>query len=107
MYIGADWDPIDTGLEADVFTIDFVKALNAGETILSASVEIAVLTGTDAAAASRMAGPPLITGSMVSQEIDVRGAPLAGVYYQLVMTVATNQRPAITRWSHFWSRPPN
>lgn len=106
MYIGSDWDPIDTGLEADVFTIDFVKVLNAGETILSASVTIAVLTGTDAGAASRMVGPPLLSGSQVSQEIDVRGGP-PGVYYQLVMTVATNQRPAVTRWSHFWSRSPN
>lgn len=106
MYVGADWDPIDTGLDADVFTIDFVKGLNPGETIVSASIAIDVLTGTDAGAAARLAGPAIFTGSKVSQTIDVRSGP-PDVYYRLTMTIATTQRAAITRWSHFWSRTPD
>lgn len=105
MYLGRDFDPMDTGYEADVFTIDFVKDLNAGETISTVAVALAVVTGTDANPSSRLSGSVSISGSKCSQAIDVRSAP-PGVYYRLIMTVATNQRVAVTLWSHFWSRTP-
>jgi hypothetical protein len=105
MYVGRDWDPIDTGFEDDVFTLDFVNDLNSGETISSVAATIAVVQGTDPTPASRLSGAASFSGSKCSQAVDVRGGP-SGVQYRLAMTVATNQRVAVTLWSHFWSRSP-
>lgn len=106
MYIGTDFDDIDAGLEARIFTIDFVAALRTGETIVSAVASVAVVSGTDAGASGRLVGSATISGTKVSQEIDLRSGP-PGVYYRLMVTVSTNQEPAVSRWSHFWSRSPN
>lgn len=105
MYCGRDFDNMDAGYESDVFTIDFVNDLNAGESISSVVFSIAVMQGTDAGAATRLSGGPSISTTKVSQAVDVRGAP-SGVLYRLQATIATNQRVAISLWSHFWSRSP-
>ena len=107
MYLGEDWDPLDTAVESDIFTVDFTAALLAGETISSATVAIAVVGGTDATPSTRLSGSAGISGNKVSQTIDVRGLSGAAVYYRLDFVITTNQRPAVSRWSHFWSRPPN
>lgn len=106
MYVGRDWDLMDAGYEDDVFTLDFVNDLNSGETISSVAVALAVMKGTDPNPSSRLVGSASISGTKCSQVIDVRTAP-GGVYYRLIMTIATNQRIAVALWSHFWSRTPD
>ncbi len=109
MYCGRDFDPIDSGVEDSTFTLDFVNDLSAGETITggSAVATLTVIKGTDPSPASRLSGAPAISGTKVSQTIDVRGAPAGAVYYQLRIVVATNMQPALCLWSHFWSRNPD
>jgi hypothetical protein len=105
MYVGTDWDPIDTGLEAQPFTLDFKNDIAASDTINSVVFSLAVLIGTDPTPSARLTGLPAISGTQVSQVVDVRSAP-AGVYYRLTATCATVQQTAVTLWSHFWSRTP-
>ena len=105
MYVGTDFDAIDTGLEAQPFTLDFKNDIAGTDTITSVTFSLTPIVGTDAAAASRLTGSPSISGTQVSQTVDVRGAP-AGVYYRLAATCVTVQQPAVALWSHFWSRPP-
>ena len=105
MYCGRDFDLMDAGYESDVFTLDFVNDLNAGESISTVVFSIAVMQGIDPTPIARLSGSPSISTTRVSQAVDVRAAP-SGVLYRLQATIATNQRAAISLWSHFWSRSP-
>lgn len=75
---------------SEVITLgmDFNRLLISGETITSAVVDIAVVSGEDASAADMLAGDPSITGSkinfLVSSGVD-------GVEYVLSVTAATSQ----------------
>lgn len=102
MYVGRDWDPLDVG-EGDIFTLDFVRDLAAGETIASASFSAVALLGVDPAPNSRLMGRAAFFGTKVSQMFT--GA-LAGEKYRLIATVATNLRPAVKLWSHFPCQDP-
>lgn len=102
MYVGRDWDPLDVG-EVDVFTLDFVKDLNTGETIASATVACVVVAGTDATPESRLSGSASFSGTKVSQGI---AGALGGVDYRLIGTVITSASRTLIRWSNFACQDP-
>ena len=91
-----DYDPQNPG-ETEVFGMDFVNELSVGETIVSASVTLQVVTGTDATPQTHVNGSATISLSKVSQSI---GGLLVNVTYRVIFTVVTNKGQTIILYSH-------
>jgi hypothetical protein len=98
MYVGIDFDPTD-GSEIEYYTLNFINDLVAGEMITQATWSIAVVTGTDPSAASRISGTAEIdpTGTMTSQQF---ANLLNTVKYRLTANVLTNFGNSKSLWSH-------
>lgn len=75
--------------ETEVFTVDYVNLLRAGEAIQSANWANSVLPGaaTDPSPAAMISGAASITGSQVST---ILTGGIAGVTYQPLCTAITN-----------------
>ncbi len=72
---------------------DFSPALAVGETLTGTpGCAVIVLSGTDATPSARVLIGPTITGTIVSVRL---GTMLAGVVYQLLITVATSASQAL------------
>jgi hypothetical protein len=69
--------------EADTLTFPFAGWVLPGETIISAAVEVEVVSGTDGTPAALLAGAAQIVGTNVLQGVVARGA---GVTYKLRCT---------------------
>ena len=106
MYVGQDFKDMDVALECDLFSMDFTNVLQPSEVITGVTAQLSVVVGVDASPASRLSGGAGAAGNVVSQLIDVRGIT-ASVQYLLVFVIATNLRPAVARWSHFWVKVPS
>lgn len=76
------WTPKRAG-ETEIFTVDFVNLLGAGETIVSALWSNSVIRGTDPLPSAMIQGAATITGTKVSQKIT------AGVLSNLYSPVCT------------------
>lgn len=83
----------------EFFTVDFLRNLAAGDSILSATCTASVLTGTDATPANILLNSPIINGTNVSQEI--QGGVL-GVRYLLTFTATTLLGETIPIAGDFW-----
>ncbi len=75
--------------ETEIFSVDFVNNLAAGEAIETAEWSITVKTGTDPAASSMIQGTATIeeNGTIVSQ---VLTGGVAGVTYSPICTITTS-----------------
>ena len=102
MYVGRTFDPAQPA-ETDFFGFDFVKDLEEGELILSATFALAVVSGTDNAVADRMVGDAKILDTKCSQKIS---GLVAGVNYRIEATVTTNEERVLKLWSHIECRAP-
>lgn len=103
MYVGRDYDVQDVG-ENEPFTLDFVnEALAVGETLASAVWTCSVISGVDPAAATRIVGSALVSGTMTSQRVT---GLLAGVYYELKATATTTAGNIKILWSHVLGQNP-
>lgn len=96
------WSPKDPG-STEFFTVDFVRQLAPGDSIISASCACSVLSGADASAAAMVQGASVISGSNVSQSIQ---AGVAGVRYQLAFLVSTLQGETLRFAGDFWALAP-
>lgn len=99
MYVGRDFDPIDTG-EEEVFTLDFSRDVNPEQTIADAVVEIevaAISEGEDETPGERLLGARVITGYKVSQKI---GTCIGGVIYCVTMRATTSTGEKVSLWAH-------
>lgn len=72
--------------ETDLFTLDFVNDLVAGDSVVSATWTISVLVGTDNAADSYKIGDPTVFGSKVTQKA---AGFLPGVEYCMTAQATT------------------
>ncbi|WP_294538118.1 hypothetical protein [uncultured Rhodoblastus sp.] len=77
--------PVSPG-EALSFSMDFVKQIATGDSLVTVSTTLTVHSGTDALVASRLVGNPAISGTVVSQVLEML-AP--GVTYNLVFSAVT------------------
>ena len=98
MYCGQDWDPLDIA-ETDVFSLNFINDLNAGEGITAVTFSIGVSFGYDPSPSSRLIGAPGISGTIVSQMVSQPPAP--GLLYWLSALITTTQGRQIELWGHF------
>lgn len=98
MYAGADFDPHD-GSEVETYTLNFARDLASLEVITQASWSIAVDSGTDASASSRINGAATIdpTGRLTSQQF---ANLLNTCVYLLTAQVTTNFGNIKTLWAH-------
>ena len=71
----------------EIFTFDFTAALGVGETILSAAVSSAVISGVDPGAAAMVDGAPQLGAGLVSQKIQ---AGISGNRYKLIADITTS-----------------
>lgn len=96
MYVGYDLQPI-TPNEVETFTFDFVNDVASGVTIVSATWLCSVASGTDASAASRLAGSPVNAGTRSSQRI---AGCLDGVTYLIEARVVLSDGNTESLHSH-------
>ena len=95
-YLGRDFDPIVPG-ESEIFTIDFVNDLPEDDEINTVTFAIAVVTGTDASASTRLIGSPTILDTTVLHRV---GDCVANVVYRLTATVTTTHSNTLKLYSH-------
>ena len=101
-YTGKDFTATDPGA-VETYSFDFVNDLGAGESIAGASFDCAAVDGDDAAAASRLQGAALVTGSIASQQV---AGLLAGVLYRLQCAATTNLGDVLILYSHVRCKDP-
>ncbi|MDE2097806.1 MAG: hypothetical protein KGL39_11205 [Patescibacteria group bacterium] len=98
-----DLSPIILGA-SEIFTANFQGQLAAGETIISASWEPVLLSGTDSNPSAMISGASTISGNLVSQMI----APtVAGNYYRLVAFATTSLGQKIPRYANVMVEAPS
>jgi hypothetical protein len=106
MYAGRDFDPSDPG-ESEIYTLDFAKDMQSGDTIISAEwfCEVAqVSDGVDAdAGPDYVIGLPVSGGTRTSQRFE---GFKAGVTYALQAKVVTQKGDTVSLWSHVECREP-
>lgn len=74
-------------VESRVYGFDFSRLLEPGETLVSAAFAIAVVEGTDPAAAAMLVGSASTSGSVARQRV---AAGAQGVLYQVTATATTS-----------------
>lgn len=92
------WQP-KTPASHEFFTMDFVRQLAPGDSILSATCTAAVLDGTDPTPANILLNAVVINGTNVSQEIQ---AGVLGVRYLLTFTATTLLGEVLPQVGDFW-----
>lgn len=86
-YTGTDWPAASPPVD-EIYTIDFINQLRAGETVTGATISLTVSQGTDTDPASHVIGSYTITGGRyIGQR--VRGIA-AGNIYNLSITAVTS-----------------
>lgn len=100
MYIGK-WDNSDVG-DKITRSIDFgSKRLASGETILSVTWTVTLLSGTDSTPASRISGTSTISSNnIVSQLFDFTDSSLSGNLYRLNCAATTSTGQIINAYGH-------
>ena len=78
-------------------TFDYSRGLAPGESLVSASVTIAVESGTDPTPASRLIQGPVVTGPTVSILI---GTMVAGVVYTITITASSTNSQELELWTY-------
>ena len=92
-----DFSPIYP-TEQVVISFEFTAALGVGEVLTgSPTVSALLVSGTDAAPASRLIGSPSIAGNFVLQMI---GTCQGGAVYDFIATVATSAGQDLTLNAH-------
>jgi hypothetical protein len=83
-YIGKDF-PLQDQTETAILAFDFTRHPDwkRWDSIVSATVSISVVSGTDASASSRLSGSPAYCEGVVKQTV---AGPQSGVKYKLVAT---------------------
>lgn len=79
------WEKFAT--ESRVYGFDFSRLLEPGETLVSATFTIAVVEGSDPAAAAMLVGSASTSGSVVRQRV---AGGVQAVLYQVTATVASS-----------------
>jgi hypothetical protein len=97
-YIGKDF-PLQDPTETADLRFDFSKHPDWGwdDAILSATVGVTVVDGTDASSANRLSGSPGYCDTFVSQTF---ANPVDGVKYKLVATATTYRGEVLAFYSH-------
>ena len=85
----------------ELFGLNFIRQLDAGETILSAEWSVTVLQGVDANPAAMLSGPAIISGTKVSQKL-IGGVD--GVQYCLTCLATTSGGEKIPLFYTLWVR---
>ena len=101
MYCGRDFSPADNS-DSELYALDFVNDLPAGDSIIGGALTLTVYRGTDADPSSRLAGGFSVDGTKVIQRI--RNLT-AGVIYTLQIVVTTQQGNSISLFSHIPCEP--
>ena len=90
--------------EIEPFSIDFAAQLFDNDAILfdSITTELFVVTGTDPTPSLKLIGPPLLTGTVVSQNVGglAPNALQPGTVYSLVFTVQTASGRVLINSAH-------
>jgi hypothetical protein len=73
--------------ETKLIPMDFISKLGVGETILSASANIGVYSGTDPSPGAMLLGPIGVSGSIAAQYVT---GGVVGTVYELLYTVVTS-----------------
>lgn len=87
-----DYDDKRVG-DTEVLSVDYSKQLGAGETIISATWSVRVLSGVDAAPGNMLQGGSTTNGPKVSQMLT---GGVAGVYYSPLCTALTSLGQTLT-----------
>lgn len=111
MYAGTDFSVSDQD-ENEIYSFDFVNDLSTGELLVGSPPPvwtIAVVSGTDAAANSRLSGSPSVVngpgGVLTATSQRIVGL-VPGVRYLLRANVNTSQGNAKTLYSHVLGEQP-
>lgn len=99
MYCGRDFDPADSS-ENEIYTLDFVNDLAAGEQLSSATWTCAVAPDSrvqDASAPSRLSGGASVSGTQTTQRVT---GLVAGAKYILRAVATTDQSNERVLYSH-------
>ncbi len=106
MYVGKDFHPSDSG-ENEVYAFDFVKDLEADETLVSSVWYCTVADDseeTDATPSDRLLLSPSIEGTKTKQRVT---GMIENVKYVLHATVVTSDGNTRSLWSHVTCRLPH
>jgi hypothetical protein len=95
-YVGSDFSPTDD-VECEAYALNFAAILGTGETIVSVSSYLALMSGTDALASTRLVSTPAVNGTTVSQRA---GPLLGGCSYRIGFTILTTLGQTLNLYSH-------
>lgn len=95
-----DYAPRTIG-EKVIFSLDYLQNLGSSETIISAAWSISLVSGTDPGVAGRISGSPAISGSVVSQLVDLTSGMSSGARYLLKCAATTSLGEVLIGYSHF------
>jgi hypothetical protein len=97
-YVGKDFPLLDPTETADL-SFDFTRhpEWERWDYIVSATVTISVVTGTDASAQTRLSGAPTYCNGIVKQRV---AGIQAGVKYKLIATATTNKGEVLALYSN-------
>ena len=103
MYIGRDFSPQQQG-ESEVFGIDFVMDLNAGEVLQSSRWFLTVVDGADPNPGKHLQGPSKVVkplgSEIVTATIQRIGGVLPDVTYVVEAVVITSLGNTRSLWTH-------
>lgn len=102
-YVGKDFSPTDVG-ESEVYSFDFSRDLNNGETIASAVWTCTDTLRKDGAPATRLIGSSATSGNIVSHRL---ANMVNGANYLLVCKITTSQSNVKSLWSHVKVQSPS
>lgn len=103
MFVGQSFQTM-APVENEVFGINFVNDLSAGESIVSATFNISVDTGVDPSPSSHFVGLPSFTGATALQRIS---GLLNGVTYILEAVVTTSLHNTLSLHSRVHCQSPS
>lgn len=108
MYAGRDFSPMETA-ESEVFGLDFVNDLIAGEILTGATWTLTVIQGVDATPNTHLSGTPTLvtpagTSRLTATEQRISGL-LPNVTYTAQAVVTTSNGNTKSLWSHIRGEP--
>lgn len=96
MYVSRDFSDAEAS-ESEPYGFDFTKDVPVADTITGAEFTLVVVTGTDADAATRLIGSPVISEKKVSQRVE---GLQAGVRYKLKCVATTSTGNKVSLFSY-------
>lgn len=106
-YTGVDFTADLPSKSIYSFDLDALGLLQTGETPSSATFSLTVQSGIDATPSARLFGGAQVSGTVVSQMIDLTGSGIGSpMKYLIQASVGTSLSQTLLPWSHIVAQEP-